>query len=54
MYPSLPAVLEINGPHPSLFSAKVYLLPLTEKQVEQQNSKFNSIDMFEPGIKENR
>ena len=30
------------------------MLPSTGKQVEQQNSEFNSLEIFEPGTKENR
>ena len=44
----------MKSTHQSLFRAKIYTLPSTEKHVEQQNSEFNSMEILEPGLKENR
>ena len=64
MYPSSPAVLEINGmtitsnvQHQLIkaHSEPKYIHYLQQKkQVEKQNSEFNSTEMSEPGHKENR
>ena len=44
----------MTSTHKCLFGAKVYTLSSTEKRVEQQNSEFHSMEMSEPGLKENR
>ena len=63
MYRSSPVVLEINGltiPNHmrhhliKAYSEPQYIHYFQQKKGTQQDSEFNSIEMFEPGIAENR
>ena len=59
IYPSPPVVLAINwmtitsNVRHQLIKAEIHTIP-PKKQVDQQDSTFNGMEMLEPGPKENR